>query len=353
MKPMVNRSLEDFYSKHVAPRGIRHLMRINEEDASALVAQVYSEMSRDFILAPPITIHSIIPELLAGVWVASCESLIAGPANRVDRETIATAVSRINTCPYCVDVHSMMLNGAGQHELAAELSVSLKNNLPVTSNAKQIVEWAMATRTPDAAILASPPFSKVDAPQMIGTAILFHYINRVVNIFLDESPMPFQVPRIMKSFVGSKMTKRVVNVVGKPGESLHLLPESALPTDMFWAASNLAVAGGLARMATAVERAGEAALPAATRELLLTRLQGWRGEDMGLGRGWVDNAIEMLAPEERPAARLAFLAAFSSYQVDDEVIRACRAIGASDKTLLAVVSWASFSAARKIGTWLT
>lgn len=348
---MDGRSFEDFIFKHVAPLGIRHIMRGKEGEASALVAQVYRQMNREFVLGPPLTVHSLAPEVLTGVWIATRESLIAGPADRIERETIAASVSRINACPYCVDVHSMMLGGAGQHQLADDLSTPLKNDLPDTPVSK-LVEWAMATRTPGASILAAPPFSRQDAPQMIGTAVIFHYINRVVNIFLEESPMPFKMPRVVKRFVGSRMTARAINVVCEQGESLHLLPESALPSDMHWAESNQAVAGGFARMAAAVERAGEAALPAATRGLLLSRLQAWRGENMGLSRGWVESAIETLSAEQKPAARLALLAAFASHQVDDEVMRACRAQGVSDKTLLAIVSWASFSAARKIGTWL-
>lgn len=265
---------------------------------------------------------------------------------------IAAAVSRINACPYCVDVHSMMLNDAGRNDLANNFLTPLQAEFQEMADSKPIVAWALATRSPGAPILASPPFSQQDAPQMIGTAVMFHYINRVVNIFLEESPMPFKVPRAVKRFMGTKLTSRAVNVVAQQGESLHLLPESPLPTDISWAASSPAVAGGLARMSTAVEQAGEAALPVATRELVLSHLQAWLGEDMGLSRGWVENAIEMLAPEEQPAARLALLAAFSSNQVDDGVMQACRAMGASDETLLAIVSWASFSTARKIGTWL-
>lgn len=349
---MENRSFEDFIFKHVSPRSVSHIRQVREADASELVVQVYRQMNREFVLGPPLTVHSPIPEVLAGVWIASRESLIAGPADRIEREMIAAAVSRINACPYCVDVHSMMLDGAGRNDLADDFMTPLKADFQGMADSKPIVAWALATRSPRAPILATPPFSQQDAPQMIGTAVMFHYINRVVNIFLEESPMPFKVPRAVQRFMGTKLTSRAVNVVALPGESLDLLPESPLPTDMFWAASNPTVAGGLARMATAVEHAGEAALPVATRDLVLSHLQAWLGEDMGLSRGWVENAIEMLAPEERPAARLAMLAAFSSHQVDGEVMRACRAMGASDKTLLAIVSWASFSAARKIGTWL-
>jgi hypothetical protein len=95
---MENRSFEDFVFKHVSPRSVRYIRQVRESDASELVTQVYRQMNREFVLGPPFTVHSPIPEVLAGVWIASRESLIAGPADRVEREMIAAAVSRINAC---------------------------------------------------------------------------------------------------------------------------------------------------------------------------------------------------------------------------------------------------------------
>lgn len=344
--------LENLIFKHIAPRGVRYLTLVDDIDTSGLVAQVYSQMGREFQLAPPFTVHALIPELLAGVWTASRESLICGPADRVAREAIAIAVSRINACPYCVDVHGMMLNGAGHHELAYTLTNAQESKLTDTDTA-DLVQWALATRSPAAPALAAPPFSPVDAPQMIGTAVLFHYINRIVNVFLHESPIPSRTPQFMKRLVGSAMTSRIVEVVAEPGQSLHFLPNDFLPPDLSWAAPNPSVAGAFARLSGVVERVGEAALSGATRELLLARLRPWHGEDAGLSRGWVEDAIAGLSPEERPTARLALLAAFASHQVDEGVISVCRAAGAGDATLLAVVAWASFCVARKVGTWLT
>jgi hypothetical protein len=187
---------------------------------------------------------------------------------------------------------------------------------------------------------------------MIGTAVMFHYINRIVNVFLSESPLSFPTPHFVKRLVGSVMVSRIVRVVAEPGESLRFLPENPLPPDLGWASPNPAVSGSFARMAFATQRAGEAALPTTTRELLLSRLGNWHGEDSGLSRGWVEDAISSLVPGEQPSARLALLSAFASHQVDEGVITACRKAGASDKTLLATVAWASFCTARKVGTWL-
>ncbi len=64
-------------------------MRDKEAESSALFAQVCRQMNREFVLGPPLTERSPIPEVLAGVWIASRESLIAGP--RVNRLYVTEA----------------------------------------------------------------------------------------------------------------------------------------------------------------------------------------------------------------------------------------------------------------------
>ncbi len=349
---MIAQYLETLAFRHVAPRGIRHITPVSPGRATGLVADVYRQMEREFQLAPPITIHSVIPELLAGVWIASRESLICGPADRIAREVVAAAVSQLNACPYCVDVHSMMLGGAGRHDLAESVASgpNARNFDPAVAG---LVEWAAATHSPGAQILSAPPIAEPDRPQLFGTAVMFHYINRMVNVFLEASPMPVRIPKALQRAFGATMTRRIVSVVGTPGESLHFLPASPLPAEFHWAKSNPAVEGGLSRMTAAVERAAKTALPANLRELLLERMTLWHGEHLGLGRGWVEEAIQPLLPSERATARLTLLTAFASHQVDDSVIRACRSDGVNDEVLVAAASWAAFCAARRIGSWLT
>jgi len=349
---MIAQYLETLAFKHVAPRGIRHITPVSPGRDSELVAEVYSQMEREFQLAPPVTIHSVIPELLAGVWSASRESLICGPTDRVAREIVAATVSKLNECPYCVDVHSMMLDGAGRHDLAEAVAAG-PNARSLDPAMAGLVKWAAATLSPGAEILSAAPFSEIDRPQLLGTAVMFHYINRMVNVFLEASPMPVRIPKVFQRAFGATMTKRIVSVVGSPGESLHLLPASPLPPEFCWAKSNPAVEGGLSRMAAVVERAGQAALPANVRELLLERTVRWRGEQLGLSRSWVEEAISPLHPSESATARLTLLTAFASHQVDDGVIQACRSDGANDEVLVAAASWAAFCAARRIGSWLT
>jgi len=90
----------------------------------------------------------------------------------------------------------------------------------------------------------------------------------------------------------------------------------------------------------------------AALDLVAERIDLWEGEDPGLGRQWVNDAIAPLAPADQAAVRLGLLTAMASYQVDDTVIDAFRAHRPDDASLVGVTAWASFRAVRRISTWL-
>src|SRR5262245_37837449 len=186
---MITDAIERTLFLKLAPRRVHHVKPVPYAERNGLVREVYDQMVRGFTLAPPVTLHSAVPQLLAGVWSVVSEAYLSPPAGRIDREVVAAAVSRRNGCPFCVDVHTMTLHGASAHDVAEAL---VRGDDAGISDARlrAIAEWAAATRSPGAAILSAPPFSSEHAPQILGTAVAFHYINRVVNVFLDESPVP-------------------------------------------------------------------------------------------------------------------------------------------------------------------
>ena len=92
--------IERKFFRDNAPQRIHYITPIPQAEAEGLVADVYDQMGRDFQVVPPITVHSPMPKILAGVWGMVRESMMAGPVNRSDREAVAAAVSRINKCPF-------------------------------------------------------------------------------------------------------------------------------------------------------------------------------------------------------------------------------------------------------------
>jgi len=332
--------IEDAVHRWTAYRQIRHVRPVGLKGARGLLAGAYAQIRRDFLLAGPFLAQSQAPEILAGFWCAFRESLVAGPASRAQREAIAQGVAQINQCPYCIDVHSMMLDGA------------MLSTPPTGADTLACREWAIATRTPAAAILRRPPFPPGDAAQMIGTALVFHYLNRIVNVFLGDSPLPAPSKRLLRGAATSMLAKRIVSRKAAPGESLSLLPSAPVPSWLEWANENEFVAGAFARFHVAVETAARETLSGEVRSLVESRVGAWNGEDPGLDAAWLDDALAGLDTKYRAAGRLILLSALASYRVDDQVVAEFREHHPSDADLIVAVAWGSYAAMRRTASWL-
>jgi AhpD family alkylhydroperoxidase len=333
---------------------VQHIMPVAPDAAEGLVAEVYAQLRREFQIAPPLTLHSPAPRILAGAWSVTRESqIVPGRLPRPMKEAISASVSHINTCPYCVDAHTGLLHGAGKHDVAT----SIRNGQPeaiTDDRTRELVRWALATRSPGDPIITNPPFSPEEAPEAIGTALAYHYVNRMVHVFLGDDllPLPSGFRGIARRVFGATFGKRMVRRGGEPGVSLDLLPEASLPDDLRWAQSNPAIAGAWARFAAVVDEAGQRVLPEPVRALLLTRLAEWKGEDPGMSAAWLEGAVAPLEEAHRPAGRFVLLVAFASYRVDHSAVEAFRATTPGDSDLVEAAAWAALQAARRIGSWL-
>lgn len=324
----VRRSLRDTRYVPVVPR----------RRASGLVAEVYRQVERDFnMLAPPVAMHSAAPDMLAASWMILRETLLAqGVAERAAKEAVATGVSVANSCPYCADVHGMTLAA-----IAAD-----------RSDHQALQDWARTSATGTAS--ATPPFPPEQAPELIGVAVAFHYYNRVVNVFLRDSPFPSHVPESAKPrarrVLGGVMRPSATGP--RPGDSLDLLPAVPRPDDLGWAQTNMVVADAFARSFTAIEAAGARSVPRSVRDLVHSRLSTWDGKAPGISRSWVDDAVAGLPEADRSAGRLAMVIALASYQVDESLVDAFRRTAPGDDTLVELAAWVSITVARRIGAWL-
>lgn len=333
---------------------IRHVAPVRPSSATGLVAEVYGQVKRDFgAVVEPFAVHASAPELLAGVWGAWRETVAVGKVRRDLKEAVASVVSAINECPYCVDAHTMMLHAARSHDAAIAIARGRHWELEGDPELARAMAWAAATRSPGASILLSAPFEPDEAPEIIGTALVFHYINRVVTILLGDSPLPGKgSARRVSKRLAARWFARALRRARDPGESLDLLPESELPADLAWAVPSPGVAGALARWVAAVERASTEVVGEDVRERVGDRLAAWNGEDPGLSRSWVEEPVHDLGGASRTTARLALVTAVAPHQVDEDLIHEFRKGHPEDGQLVALLAWSSLSAARRIGTWL-
>lgn len=325
---------------------VRHVSVMPPAQAGEQVARVYAQLERDFgMLAPPIALHSAAPGPLAAAWTMLRETMLSpGLLGRAEKESVAVAVSDANACPYCTEVHSILLYG-------------LTGGSPGT-DLEQLTGWVRDSAA-GRPVTGPPPVTAGQVPELIGTVVTFQYLNRMVDVFLADSPIPAGVPPQLRGFirrVAGRFLRPVVRRTTLPGASLELLPAAAPPADQSWTAGNRIVGEAFARAAAAIEAAGRRSVPDPVRELVTTmlddRLGRRAGRPDGPGAGWVNDAVATLPHGDRAAGRLALLAAFSSYQVGDSVIEEFRRYRSDDQSLVEAVSWASLAAARRHGASL-
>jgi len=330
---------------------IHYVKAVPYGTAAGLTAEVYQHMQADFLPIPLLTLHSPVPEVMAGVWSILRETLLAGNVDRSLKEVVAATVSKTNECPFCVDAHTSMLHATSNHDAASAILRGDYDSIH-DPQLRALVQWILANRTPNANGTLPPPFSPHDAPEIIGTAIAFHYINRMVNVFLGDTLLPLPsalkglTSRLLGATAGKKMVRRL-----QPGNSLQFLPQAQLPDDLSWAAGNPSVAGAFAGFTKAVEEAGQRVLPESVRLLVNERMQAWSGEAMGISRRWVEDAVAEIEAEHQAAARLTLLTALASYQVDSSAIEAFQSHYPEDAQLVAATAWASYTAARRVAVW--
>ncbi|MEU4777021.1 carboxymuconolactone decarboxylase family protein [Micromonospora sp. NPDC023633] len=333
---------------------VRHVTPVAPDAADGPVARVYRQMVDDFgVFAPPVLLHSPAPDVLRACWLMLRETLLAGGlVGRNAKELVATAVSESNRCPYCVEVHGAtaagLLGDAGGWLAAGAGAGGIGD-----PRLRALTEWARHSGADSPARRRPPPFPPEHGPELIGVVVAFHYLNRMVSVFLQDSPLPPTPARVRAGV--RRTAARIMGALARadrpPGRSLELLPPAPPEADLVWAVGQPHVAAAFARAGQAIRRRGEAALPEHVRQRILACLADPPPPQPGAGR-WFDAVVAELSPAERPAARLALLTALAPYRVADADIAACRAGGADDAALVAVTAWASLAAARRIGARL-
>jgi AhpD family alkylhydroperoxidase len=331
----------------------RYLTSVGQRrPSSPVVTGVRRDLLREFgVLAPPMTLHEPLPSVLTGAWAVLYESNLAvGDVSRDEKESINVAISQVNECPYCVDVHVMALQVLG----AGSSSRQLRQGEPTDPRLRDIAAWAKATREPDSRLLAHPPFPGPEAVEAVGTALAFHYLNRMVSVFLPEQP----IRGLRGPFAGIVRTYTKLVLLGpasrraKPkGRSLRHL-ESPEAADQFsWAAARPEIQIAYTALDRAVETEAARRLPGAGLARVAEVVSRWDASAPPMRRAWVDEHLEGLEPADRAAAVVGLLTALAPYQVDRRVVEAFQTHVPGDEALLALVAFGAWRATRRLSEW--
>lgn len=84
-----------------------------------------------------------------------------------------------------------MLRSTSEHEVANAIRKGDFNSIH-DPEIQALVQWVNRATNH----ISTQPFSKEDAPEIVGTALTFQYINRMANVFLSGSLLP--IPSVTK-----------------------------------------------------------------------------------------------------------------------------------------------------------
>ncbi|MBX2799021.1 MAG: carboxymuconolactone decarboxylase family protein [Myxococcales bacterium] len=320
----------------IAGTTIYHVEPPHPQMATGLAGRVYDQMRRDFMVAAPFVLHGEFPPMLAGVWALLRETLMVGKAPRGGKETVAWTVSMSNECPFCVDAHYAAMQAAHAH-------------------APRLQDWARAMATSRTAQQTQGPFEQAHAPEFFGTVVAFHYLNRVVSVFLSEAMMP--TPQIMSPITDRMAVTMMEAMIVKrntPGEAVALVPphidELAFRPD--WAHSNRHVEGALAAWSATIESVAMLHIDPKVRRIVGTVIEHWDGTRPPNDETWLNSFCARAPERHSPAIKLALLAAIEPYKVTDERVERFLRTGANRTQVLTLVAWAAMRAACRVGSWL-
>jgi AhpD family alkylhydroperoxidase len=302
--------------------------------ATGLTAEVYRQLREDFLgPVPTFQALSTVPEVLAATWALVREALLAGDTSRVDREVVASAVSRANRCRFCVDAHVMLLHALGEHELA---EVIARGDTPPRPRHAQLCHWAEASRNPRAAAWTSPY-----RPEVTGTLLAFHFINRIVSALLAPDLLPGGLQRspVVRS-VGGRLYARTARQRKEPGRSLPLLVAGTTPPT--WAGDS-PVGVAYASLKVAATKGGEL-LSDVARQTITATVRWEDGRHPARPGEWAAELVRDLPDADRVGTRMALLAAFAPGAIAPGDVALWRVSHPADADLVRLVAYGAITA---------
>ncbi len=296
----------------------------------------------------PIMLHACDPDLLIGHWHMSKAAYFSGSFRREYKDIIAAGVSVANACSYCLEAHGSLV-ALNFKDVGSAIRL---NNGEIIENPEQraLFEWARSSSSPGAAKLKLPDLVD-NRTEIVAVALMFHYVNRLANVMLEDSSL--MIPRIPG-------LKKLVMLIARPvlrklGSQTAPRPEliTAADKDRFtWAADDPIILSSFCNFDFAVERSVAKLISDTTQRSISDAIQRWRGESMPIHRTWVEDVVIDVQSKDRPAARLALRTALDSQRVSDSEVAAYQRVAGSDADLVKLVIWSSFLATKRIGSWL-
>jgi AhpD family alkylhydroperoxidase len=302
--------------------------------ATGRTAEVYQQLRDDFLgPLPTFQALSAVPEVLTATWSLLREALLAGGTSRVERELVAAVVSRANSCRFCLDAHVLLLHALGEHGLA---EVVARGETPSEPRLAELARWAQASRSPRTGDWTSPY-----GPEVTGTLLAFHFVNRVVSALLDPDLLPGGLQRapLVRS-VGGRLYARSARERKEPGRSLPLLDTTTPPP--LWAGDS-PVGIAYAALREAANRGGEL-LGDVARQTVTATVRWEDGRFPARPADWAVDLVRDVPGRDRVGTRIALLSAFAPSAVSPGDVALWRLSHPADADLVRLVAYGAITA---------
>lgn len=295
---------------------VRHITPVAPKQANGLVARVYEQVNAESSsIGPAVQMTSPAPQILAAGWSLTREAQLVGTAPVLDKTLVALGVSQANRCNYDTLAWLGALRLLGRPDLADAID---RDEPLADARLAALLDWARSTATPGA--LATLPGEPV--AEYFGTALLSHFINRMVLVMLPPGLTPGTLnPADAPAFEGAPVF-RPWPTDRAPGASLSLLtglPQGQLPE---WADG--APAGRAYAILAAVAGQGAALLTPAAHDVVSSVIAAHRGRRTA-DIDQLDEQLSTLPDPQQAGARLAILAGLAPEALTDDQVAAWRA----------------------------
>jgi hypothetical protein len=208
-----------------------------------------------------------------------------------------------------------------------------------------LARWAADSRSPRASRWSSPY-----CPEITGTLLAFHFINRMVSALLAPDLLPGGLQRFpaVRS-AGGRFYARTVREPKEPGRSLALLDDPGAEPPAWAGDSPVGVA--YAALRTAAERGG-ALLSEAARETVVATVSWEDGRHPDRPGEWATDLVRDLPGRDRVGARIGLLAAFAPAAISPGDVALWRLTHPSDTDLVRLLAYGAMAATEHVAQTL-
>jgi len=328
-------------------RSINHLNPIKYKEADATVKEVYHELKHETGgIYNTIPLHSLNPAILKGIWELFREvHLVNGALTRHQKEVIFACVSKANNCTYCLNNNIITLKGMKDFKTArAILSTSFEKI--TDTKVKKLAKWSYQSTNFSSKMFFLIPITRKEAPEAIGSIVLFQYLNRIANAFFHED----HTPDLIKSTIRNIKARKISPLLHQKLKSKVFLKETYNTQErkIPWALENEQINYVVSKFSYMINIVSNHYIPNDIKNFIKKEIKKWDGkEKININ---FRRLLSHIAGDKKILAEILYLQAFSSRSITNyHWSKFKEYFKNNDEAIITTLAWVSFEVSLFIG----